>query len=94
MSEIEEIKNQIKELEKLILRKFEELNKKIDNMNDVNTMKINMIEHNCKKMGSHIDFIEEAYNTVQKPLNFIKNSVDKLIGNESKELPQLENKNL
>ncbi len=92
MNEIEEIKNQIKELEKLILIKFNEINKKIDLMNEANEMKINMIEHNCKKMGDHIDFIEEAYNTVQKPLNYIKKSIDNIMGYESKELPNLENK--
>ena len=92
MSEIEEVKNQIKELEKLIINKFEELNKKIDLMNEVNEMKINVIEHNCKKKGEHIDFIEDAYNTLHKPINYVKKSIDKLIGYESKELPSLENK--
>ena len=40
-------------------------------------------------MGSHIDFIEDTYNTLQTPLNYVKKSVERLIGSSSKDLKKL-----
>ena len=35
----------------------------------------------CKKMGEHIDFVENIYETVKYPLGFICNKVTNLLGN-------------
>lgn len=35
----------------------------------------------CKKMSSHIDFIEKTYETVKNPLNYICDKVKVLSGN-------------
>ena len=37
-------------------------------------------------MGSHIDFIEDTYNTLQMPLNYLKKTVEKLTGSSTKDL--------
>ena len=36
----------------------------------------------CKKMGSHINFIENVYDNVKHPLGYINNKVKYLIGKE------------
>jgi len=89
MDNLEDIKNLINSLEKLIVHKFDELNKKIDLLNENNNKKIDEIKIECTKMGSHIDFIEDTYNTLQTPLNFVKKSVERLIGSSSKDLKKL-----
>jgi hypothetical protein len=89
MDNLEDIKIQILNLEKLILLKFNELDKKIDLLNENNNKKIDEIKVECTKMGSHIDFIEDTYNTLQTPLNFVKRSVERLIGSSSKDLKKL-----
>ena len=38
-------------------------------------------------MGSHIDFIEDTYATLQMPLNYVKKSIERLIGTSTKDLP-------
>ena len=83
MSNLEDIKNMLDNLEKLILEKFDSLEKKIDLLNKDNES----IKKECNKMGSHIDFIEDTYNTLQMPLNYIKKSVERLTGSSSKDLP-------
>tara|TARA_B100000575_G_C23140764_1_gene663762 strand:+ start:3784 stop:4062 length:279 start_codon:yes stop_codon:yes gene_type:complete len=43
------------------------------------------VTKNCDKMGNHIDFVENVYNNVKHPLNFVCNKFNYLIG-EQKEL--------
>ena len=83
MDNFENIKLQISNLEKLIIEKFESLEKKIDSINKNN----DEIKKECTKMGSHIDFIEDTYTTLQMPLNYLKKSVERLTGSSTKELP-------
>ena len=40
-------------------------------------------------MGSHINFIEDTYNVLQTPLNYVKRSVERLMGSSSGELKNL-----
>ena len=35
---------------------------------------------NCNKMGDHIDFVNNVYDTVKVPLHYISNKVQKMIG--------------
>ena len=87
MSNFEEIKLQIKELEKLVVEKIDNLEKKIDVINKDNNIKMDEIKKESHKMGSHIDFIEDTYNTLQMPLNYVKKSIERLTGSTSKDLP-------
>jgi hypothetical protein len=40
----------------------------------------NHIIKNCNKMGDHIDFVNNVYDTVKVPLYYISNKVQKMIG--------------
>ena len=86
MSNLDDIIIKLDKLEKLILDKFEALEKKID------SLEINEIKKECNKMGSHIDFIETTYDTLQMPLNYVKKSIEKLIGSSTKDLPTIKDK--
>jgi hypothetical protein len=92
MSNLEEIKILISNLEKLILTKFDEIDKKIDALAEHNKnddLKMNEIKVECQKMGSHISFVEDTYNVLQTPLNYVKRSVERLMGSSSGELKNL-----
>lgn len=92
MSNLEDIKILISNLEKLMLQKFEEIDKKLDTITEQNRLgdtKMTEIKVECQKMGSHIDFVEDTYNVLQTPLNFVKRSVERLIGSSSGDLKNL-----
>jgi len=38
-----------------------------------------ILNTDCKKMSDHIDFIEQVYENVKHPLNYVMNSVSNLI---------------
>lgn len=65
LNKIDNLENKINNLH----NKFYDLNQKIDS--DV------IIE--CKKMGSHINFVENVYDNVKQPLGYISNKVKSLI---------------
>lgn len=46
----------------------------------------NDIRPNCKKMSSHIDFVDKVYDTVKNPLGYICSKVGKLTDNETYDL--------
>jgi hypothetical protein len=87
MSNLDNIIIKLDNLEKLIIEKFNALEKKID------SLEINEIKKECNKMGSHINFIENTYDTLQMPLNYVKKSVERLIGISSNDLPAIKDKN-
>jgi hypothetical protein len=72
------------------------LNEKLDNnnklLNEVLKILNNDVKNNCQKMNEHIDFVENVYDVVKSPLNYICNSI-----NSNRDLPsnekQLEIKN-
>jgi hypothetical protein len=94
MSNLDTIIIKLDNLEKLILEKFDALEKKIDSLNINNNSNISEIRKECNKMGSHIDFIENTYDTLQMPLNYVKKSIEKLIGSSTKDLPTIKDKKL
>ena len=65
------------------------IEKKIDLL--LEKMEISVKE--CNKMGEHIDFIENVYDTVKKPLNFICDKVNIFSNNEQKQLLDVAPKN-
>jgi hypothetical protein len=66
-NEITNLKNQVERMEE----KLDAILQKMDN---------NIIK-NCDKMGDHIDFVNNVYDTVKVPLHYISNKVQKMIGN-------------
>ena len=82
---MEEIKNQLNNIEKLLIN----LDKKVDEMN----MKLHKVDSSCNKMDEHIIFIEDTYNILKTLLNYFKKNVDRLIGNnQNVELPSIKDK--
>ena len=66
------------------------LEKKIDEI-DLKLITIlellqNDIRPNCKKMSSHIDFVDVVYENVKNPLGYICSKVTKLTDNETYDL--------
>jgi len=61
------------------------LDKKIDK---ITTKLDGDIISECKKMGSHIDFVESVYDSVKKPLNYVCNKIDYLT-DYSQEQPRI-----
>ena len=71
-----------------------ESKRKLDNleskMNEIDLKLVTILEllqteirPNCKKMSSHIDFVDNVYENVKNPLGFICNKVGKLSGEET-----------
>ena len=54
---------------------IEKINNKLDTINK--TIGEDLIIE-CKKMGSHIDFVENVYETVKQPLNYVCNKIKTL----------------
>jgi chromosome segregation ATPase len=82
---MDEIKSQLNNIEKLIIN----LDKKVDEMN----VKLQKVDSSCNKMDEHIVFIEDTYTVLKTPLNYIKRSVDRLIGNnQNTDLPSIKDK--
>ena len=70
-----EIKNKLDSLEYKLIDLEVKLNK-------ITELLENDIAPNCNKMSSHIDFVDNVYETVKNPLDFICNKVNKLSGKE------------
>ena len=67
------IRNEIKILKNQVERMEEKLDAIMQKL-DTNIIK------NCDKMGDHIDFVNNVYDTVKVPLHYISNKVQKMIG--------------
>ncbi len=58
-------------------KKIETMERKIDNLSE----KIDgEVLEECKKMGDHIDFVEEVYDNVKHPLGYICKKIGYLTG--------------
>lgn len=73
-NEIEDIKNRLSNIEN-----------KLDKL--LSILDENMVE-NCNKMGEHIDFVENVYKTVKKPLEYVSNKINAISNSEYKQLPE------
>lgn len=71
---IKEIKEDIKEIKEQLLL-------------IVNELKIQA--KTTKKMDEHINFVEDTYETLRSPLNYIASTYNNLVGKDIQELPQL-----
>jgi hypothetical protein len=65
-NEITNVKNKIERIEE----KLDAILQKMDN---------NLIK-NCDKIGDHVDFVNNVYDTVKVPLHYLSNKVQKMIG--------------
>ncbi len=87
-TDIEELKNKITSLEKIIIERFDKLEKMF---NDLENNKLKHVQESCDRMNTHINFINETYSTLETPLNYVKNKVEYLMGykSETKSLPKI-----
>lgn len=69
----EEIKSKLVSLEYKLVDLEVKLNKILELLEDD-------INPNCKKMSTHIDFVDNVYDNVKNPLGFICSRVTKLSG--------------
>tara|TARA_A100001015_G_scaffold224568_1_gene253232 strand:+ start:409 stop:660 length:252 start_codon:yes stop_codon:yes gene_type:complete len=68
----------------------EKINDLDDKLSDILILLERDIKPNCNKMSSHIDFVDNVYDTVKNPLGFICSRVGKLSSNESHSLTDKE----
>ena len=70
-TDVKEIKESLQKLKIVIM----EMNQKLDILdtkyNETNEKLDGEVLQECKKMGSHIDFIENVYDNVKHPLGYI-----------------------
>lgn len=66
----EEIKIKLSELEIAMLK----LNEKLDRV-------VEILEKDCKKMSSHIDFVENVYEKVKQPFSYLMDNVSNIMYN-------------
>lgn len=62
----------------------------IDKKLDIILERLHHCETSCKKMDDHISFVEETYTTLRTPLDYMKNMVNSITGDESHALPKIE----
>jgi hypothetical protein len=80
---IKNIEDQLENIINLIIKQgedIEKVNKKMDIL--MGTLDEDLIPE-CRKMGGHIDFIENVYETVKHPLGFLCNKIKILTGGDS-----------
>ena len=69
-----------------INKNLESIDKKLGDIEDRMTILENKVDgeliKECKKMGSHIDFVETVYDNVKHPLGYINNKIKSIIGKE------------
>ena len=51
------------------------------------------MESDCKKMREHIDFVENVYDNVKTPFNYVMNSVSSIIYNDTPKISNTNNAN-
>ena len=91
---IEKLDNHMEAIKHLLItlnEKVESLEEKIENL----SKKIDgEVLEECKKMGSHIDFVENVYDNVKHPLGYICKKIKGLTGSSSEQytLTDLEDK--
>lgn len=74
--------------------KMENINKKLDKIDTRLSRLENILilnKEECKKMGGHIDLIENIYENVKHPLGFLCNNIKYYVGNETEKY-SLDNK--
>ena len=68
--------------------KLRQIERQIENIEMKLDKAIEMLENNnkdCKKMSTHIDFVDGVYENIKAPMNYICNSINnsRLIGDKS-----------
>lgn len=51
---------------------------------------IELLENDCKKMREHIDFVENVYENVKTPFNYVMNSITTIMYNDKPSITNIE----
>lgn len=73
-------------LEHLNLKNLENLENRIQIIEKKLDRILELLESDCKKMRNHIDFVENVYDNIKSPFNYIMNSVN--VMNSIKNIPK------
>jgi hypothetical protein len=74
--------DEIKEILLVLNKNIEQMNDKLDIL--CNNSKLNEeVFSECKKMGSHIDFIESVYDNMKHPLNYLCGTINTISNNSN-----------
>jgi uncharacterized protein YaaN involved in tellurite resistance len=73
-------------LEHLNLKNLENLENRIQIIEKKLDRILELLESDCKKMRNHIDFVENIYDNIKSPFNYIMNSVN--VMNSIKNIPK------
>lgn len=66
--------------------KIDKLEKKVDKILEL----LHNINYSSSKMNEHIDFIENTYDTIRMPLNYVKKKIEYISGSSNtNDLPVL-----
>jgi hypothetical protein len=83
-TDIQALQQQVQSLEILITERFTHLEKMIEQrFGHLEERNLQHVNESLHKMNLHIDFINETYTTLQSPLNYVKNKVERLMGYET-----------
>ena len=82
---LENINQTLLNIEKKIDNLENRLEKIEENYNKINKQLNEEVLNECKKMGSHIDFVENVYENVKHPLGYITNKINNVIKGSNEE---------
>jgi len=88
---IEKTKDELKRDFKIMQQKIDIINTKLT---DINQKIEKDLLKECKKMGSHIDFVENVYANVKYPLGYICKKIKHLAGGSNEERYTLTDNNI
>ena len=81
---IKNMEEQLEGMKHLLIK----LNKNIEEVNiKIDKLSVHIDDDlipECKKMGSHIDFVENVYDTVKHPLGYLCTKIKRLSGRNQK----------
>ncbi len=78
----------MEEIKKLITILNDNVNNLQDKVDHLDNKVHEEVLEECKKMGSHIDFVENVYDTVKHPLGYICKKIKTYTGSGSEPEPQ------
>ena len=87
------IENKLEAMTALLVKlndNIEKINESIDEFSE--SLDEELIPE-CKKMSSHIDFVENVYDTVKHPLGYLCNKIKRLTTNTTYTLTNIEEEN-
>ena len=77
------------EIDKSLKNKILDLEKQLQTMEKKMDKILELLEKDCKKMTDHIDFVENVYDNIKMPFNYVMYKVNNLVSNGERETPSL-----